>query len=39
MAVVSKTDISRKNTITFQVCLENKSEHTINFEYSEYYTS
>ena len=35
MAVVSKTDISRKNTKIFQICLENESKRMIISEFSE----
>ena len=36
MAVVSKTDISRKNTKIFQICLENESKCMIISEFPEY---
>ena len=36
MAVVSKTDISRKIPKLFQICLENESKRMIISEFSEY---
>ena len=36
MAVVSKTDISKKNTNIFRICLENESKRMINSDLSEY---